>query len=40
MRNFLNLSPARAKKTYEQVFTFWKAADPVLGARKEYAALK
>jgi eukaryotic-like serine/threonine-protein kinase len=36
--------PARAKKTYEQFFAFWKDADPeiplLLQARKEYAALK
>jgi tetratricopeptide (TPR) repeat protein/predicted Ser/Thr protein kinase len=36
--------PARAKKTYEQFFAFWKEADPdiplLLQARKEYAALK
>jgi eukaryotic-like serine/threonine-protein kinase len=35
---------ARAKKTYEQFFTFWKDADPdiplLLEARKEYAAAK
>jgi eukaryotic-like serine/threonine-protein kinase len=35
---------ARAKKTYEQFFAFWKDADPdiplLLEARKEYAALK
>ncbi len=35
---------ARAKKTYEQFFVFWKDADPdiplLLQARKEYAALK
>jgi hypothetical protein len=35
---------ARAKKTYEQFFGFWKDADPdiplLLEARKEYAALK
>jgi hypothetical protein len=35
---------ARAKKTYEQFFAFWKDADPdiplLLAARKEYAALK
>jgi tetratricopeptide (TPR) repeat protein len=34
----------RARKTYEQFFTFWKDADPdiplLLEARKEYAALK
>ena len=36
--------PARAKKTYQQFFAFWKDADPdvplLLEARKEYAALK
>jgi eukaryotic-like serine/threonine-protein kinase len=35
---------ARARKTYEQFFAFWKDADPdlplLLEARKEYAALK
>ena len=35
---------ARAKKTYEQFFAFWKDADSdiplLLAARKEYAALK
>ena len=35
---------ARAKKTYEQFFAFWKDADPdiplLIEARKEYAALK
>ena len=35
---------ARAKKTYEQFFAFWKDADPdiplLLAARKEYAVLK
>ncbi len=35
---------ARAEKTYEQFFAFWKDADPdiplLLEARKEYAALK
>ncbi len=35
---------ARAKKTYEQFFAFWKDADPdiplLLEARKEYAALR
>ena len=35
---------ARAKKTYEQFFAFWKHADPdiplLLEARKEYAAVK
>ncbi len=35
---------ARAKKTYEQFFAFWKDADPdiplLLEARREYAALK
>jgi tetratricopeptide (TPR) repeat protein len=35
---------ARAKKTYEQFFAFWKDADPdiplLLAARKEYVALK
>jgi serine/threonine protein kinase len=35
---------ARAKKTYQQFFAFWKDADPnvplLLQARKEYAALK
>lgn len=35
---------ARAKKTYEQFFEFWKDADPdvpmLVQARKEYAALK
>jgi eukaryotic-like serine/threonine-protein kinase len=35
---------ARAKKTYEQFFAFWKDADPgiplLIQARKEYAALK
>jgi tetratricopeptide (TPR) repeat protein/predicted Ser/Thr protein kinase len=35
---------ARAKKTYQQFFAFWKDADPdiplLLEARKEYAALK
>ena len=35
---------ARAKKTYEQFFAFWKDADPdiplLLEAHKEYAALK
>jgi hypothetical protein len=35
---------ARAMKTYEQFFAFWKDADPdiplLLEARKEYATLK
>jgi len=35
---------ARAKKTYDQFFAFWKEADPdiplLLEARNEFAALK
>ena len=40
----MQVASARAKKTYEQFFAFWKDADPdiplLLQAGKEYAALK